>query len=261
MKEKVVVIKVGGNVIDNPEALSSFLRLFADLPFKKVLIHGGGKVATQLAKDLHIPQQMIEGRRITDAETLKVVTMVYAGLINKNIVATLQSYQCNALGLTGADANLITAHKRVHESINYGYVGDVDVINSAFIKTIIDQDIALVVAPITHDGQGQLLNTNADTCAQVIAEALSEYYEVSLIYSFEKNGVLLDVNDDESVIPVIDTHSYEQLKADQIIFEGMLPKLNGAFNAIHNGVKNVIIGKWEDLNALIEGTKGTTIQR
>lgn len=261
MKEKVIVIKIGGNVIDNADALSQFIQLFAQVPGKKVLVHGGGKVATQLATDLAIPQQMIGGRRVTDAETLKIVTMVYAGLINKNIVAALQSHQCNAMGMTGADANLILSHKRVHESIDYGYVGDVDQVNAAFLHTILQQNITVVVAPITHDGKGQLLNTNADTCAQVIAEGLSELYDVSLIYSFEKNGVLQDVNDDDSVIPVIDTHSYEQLKADQIIFEGMLPKLNGAFNAIHNGVKNVIIGKWEDLNALIDGTKGTTIQR
>lgn len=258
-QKQLVVIKVGGNVIDNEQALTDFLALFAQIEGPKVLIHGGGKIATKMATDLGIAQQMIEGRRVTDADTLRIVTMVYAGLINKNIVAQLQSLGTNAVGMTGADGNLIQAHKRQHTSVDYGFVGDVDAVDTTLLEAVLAKDMAAIVAPITHDKQGQLLNTNADTCAQAIAEVLSAHYQVNLIYCFEKSGVLLDVANDDSVIPVITTNDYAQLKQDGIIFEGMLPKLNAAFGAIHQGVSSVTIGKWQDLPQLTKQTKGTTI--
>ena len=194
--DKLYVIKIGGNIIDDETKLSSFLQSFSNLEGHKVLIHGGGKLATKLAGQLGVEQQLIEGRRITDAETLKIVTMVYAGYINKNIVAQLQSHNCNSVGLSGADGNLIQAHKRIHPTIDYGFVGDVDAVNISLIKSLLDQGISLVIAPITQDKNGQLLNTNADTIAQEIAKAMSNEYEVHLIYSFEKSGVLMNADDD-----------------------------------------------------------------
>jgi acetylglutamate kinase len=201
----------------------------------------------------------VEGRRITDAETLKIVTMVYAGYINKNIVAQLQAFGCNALGLSGADGNSIQAHKRVHAAIDYGFAGDVDGINTSLFQTLLDQNISLVVAPITHDKKGQLLNTNADTIAQEMAKGLSRPFDVNLIYSFEKAGVLLDASDDHSVIGKINPASYQELKAKDLVFAGMIPKLDNAFTALNSGVKKVIIGKAENLHQLIAGTSGTTI--
>jgi acetylglutamate kinase len=198
--ETLSVIKIGGNIIDNEATLSSFLKSFASTPGKKILVHGGGKLATKLASQLEIPQQLVDGRRITDADTLKVVTMVYAGYINKNIVARLQSYECNSIGLCGADGNAIQAHKRNHPNLDYGFVGDIDIINVPLFKNLLSQDISIVMAPITHDKNGQLLNTNADTIAQEIAKGLAAHYDVSLINSFEKAGVLLDANDNETVI-------------------------------------------------------------
>ncbi len=257
--ENLVVIKIGGNIIDDEAKLSAFLKDFAAIEGKKILVHGGGKLATKLAEQMHLPQQMVEGRRITDAETLKVVTMVYAGYINKNIVAQLQAAGCNALGLSGADGNAIQAHKRVHASIDYGFAGDVDAINTSLIQTLLEKEIALVVAPITHDKGGQLLNTNADTIAQEIAKALSTAYSVSLIYSFEKSGVLRNADDDHSVITEITPTSYKELKEQQVIFAGMIPKLDNAFAALNSGVQRVIIGKAEALHQLIEGTSGTSI--
>ena len=208
---------------------------------------------------------MIDGRRITDAETLKIVTMVYAGTINKNIVAKLQAYQCNAIGLSGADGNCIVSHKRGSNSpfgvggIDYGFVGDVDEVNATLLKSLIDQNIAVVLAPITVDKNGQLLNTNADTIAQETAKALSSLYDVELIYSFEKKGVLLDVHDESSVIATIDPSSYKTLKEGNKIFEGMIPKLDNAFSALQSGVTKVIIGKAEELDQLISGNSGTSI--
>lgn len=257
--EQLFIIKIGGNIIDDEEKLNSFLQTFAGVKGHKILVHGGGKLATRLAHELNIPQQMIDGRRITDAETLKIVTMVYAGYINKNIVARLQSEGCDSVGISGADGNALLAHKRVHASIDYGYAGDIDTINIPFFKSLIEQGIAVVVAPITHDKKGQLLNTNADTIAQEIAKGLSKDYEVQLIYSFEKSGVLLDANDDSTVISTINPASYHQLKTEQKIFAGMIPKLDNAFAALASGVKKVIIGKAEELPALIHGTKGTSI--
>jgi acetylglutamate kinase len=258
-KSPLYIIKIGGNIIDDANKLASFLRVFALLKGKKVLAHGGGKLATKLAEDMKVPQQLVDGRRITDAETLKIVTMVYAGYINKNIVSLLQANDCNALGVSGADGNAILAHKRKHAAIDYGFAGDIDEVNNHLFKSLLDKELTIVVAPITHDKQGQLLNTNADTIAQEIAKALSKNYDVQLIYSFEKSGVLLDANDDSTVIPVINPHSYHQLKAEQKIFAGMIPKLDNAFMALNNGVKKVIIGKAEELNELITGTKGTSL--
>ena len=257
--EKISIIKIGGNIIDNEVNLTSFLNAYAAVEGKKILIHGGGKLATKMAADLNIPQQMVDGRRITDAATLKIVTMVYAGYINKNIVAALQSKNIQALGICGADANIIKAHKRVHASTDYGFVGDIDAVDSAKIVQLLIAGLSLVVAPITHDGEGQLLNTNADTMAQAIATALSSVYEVSLVYSFEKKGVLSDIHNNDSVIPVIDPQNYASLKASGQINEGMIPKLDNAFEALQNGVSRVIIGDALDIEKLIAGTAGTTI--
>ena len=265
VKEKLYIIKVGGNIIDDEEKLSGFLKQFAELKsqagteIKKILVHGGGKLATKLAGELNIPQQMIDGRRITDAETLKIVTMVYAGYINKNIVAGLQANHCDAIGLSGADANVIQAHKRIHPSIDYGYAGDIDAVNTSFLKNLLDQDISIVIAPITHDKKGQLLNTNADTIAQEIARSMSALYEVNLIYSFEKTGVLLDANDESTVIRSIKPGYYAQLKAEKKIFAGMIPKIDNAFVALNSGVKQVTIGKAEELQKLISHSAGTSI--
>lgn len=256
---KLYVIKIGGNIIDDEAKLASFLKEFASIEEKKILVHGGGKLVTRLAEKLGIEQQLVDGRRITDAETLKIVTMVYAGFINKNIVAGLQANNCNAMGLCGADGDAILAHKRQHPVLDYGFVGDVDAINTELISGLLEKNIALVFAPITHDQQGQLLNTNADTIAQEIARGMSELYDVQLIYSFEKSGVLLDANDDTTVIPEIKPSNYQQLKSKNKIFAGMIPKLDNAFAALKSGVDKVIIGKAENLKELINGSSGTTI--
>ena len=258
--EKISIIKIGGNIIDNEVNLASFLNAYAAVEGKKILIHGGGKLATKMAADLNIPQQMVDGRRITDAATLKIVTMVYAGYINKNIVAALQSKNIQALGICGADANIIRAHKRINASTDYGFVGDIDVVDSEKIIQLLEAGLSLVVAPITHDGAGQLLNTNADTMAQAIATAISSIYEVSLVYSFEKKGVLSDIHNNDSVIPVINPENYASLKAGGQVNEGMIPKLDNAFEALQNGVNRVIIGDALDIEKLIAGKAGTTIQ-
>jgi len=265
---KLYVIKIGGNIIDDEAKLTSFLRSFAHLfaphqgaAAKAILIHGGGKLATKLAAQLGVEQQLIDGRRITDAETLKIVTMVYAGYINKNIVAKLQANGCNAIGLCGVDGNVIQAHKRIHPTIDYGFVGDVDSVNTALLKSLLEQGVNVVIAPITHNNEGVLLNTNADTIAQEIAQAMSALYEVHLIYSFEKAGVLLDANDDATVIPVINTSYYAALKEKQLIFAGMIPKLDNAFAALDKGVHRVVIGKAEELGELVAGNSGTSISK
>jgi len=258
--EQLFVIKIGGNIIDDETKLASFLKDFASIKGKKILIHGGGKLATKVAEGMNIQQQMVDGRRITDAETLKVVTMVYAGFINKNIVAQLQANSCNAIGLTGADGNVIQANKRpLKNGIDYGFVGDVDDVNAALINSLLQQNIAVALAPITHNKEGQLLNTNADTIAQETAKAMSSLYETSLIYSFEKAGVLLDVENEGTVIPSINPLSYKELKEQGAIFAGMIPKLDNAFAAVESGVSKVIIGKAEQLHQLIDGNAGTTI--
>jgi acetylglutamate kinase len=259
--KKLLVIKVGGNIIDDDAKLSSFLHDFSLIKERKILVHGGGKLATRIAVQLGIEQHMIDGRRITDAETLKIVTMVYAGYINKNIVATLQQHGCNAVGITGADGDAITAHKRMNSEIDYGFAGDIDAVNIKFIDHLLSQGNDIIIAPITHDKKGQLLNTNADTIAQEIATAMSHTYQVSLVYGFEKAGVLMDADNDETVIPVIDRPSYSKLKEQNVIFAGMIPKLDNAFSAISKGVNKVIIGKAENVTALIEGKTGTTISK
>ena len=266
---KLIVIKIGGNIVDDEAKLSSFLRSFAAINGKKILVHGGGKVATKIGDKLGIESKYVDGRRITDADTIDLVTMVYAGLINKKIIAQLQSLNCNAIGVTGADGNLIPASKRPVKDIDYGFVGDVisSQLNAESWKVFLDNNLVPVVAPLTHDSRGQILNTNADTIAQEVAKALGRSYEVSLIYSFEKSGVLLDVNDESSVINRLNWEEYQKLKAPSDsplgdggkIFAGMIPKLDNAFTALNSGVKKVIIGKAENLNELITGRSGTTI--
>lgn len=253
------IIKIGGNIIDDEEKLSSFLQSFAAIESKKILIHGGGKMATKLAEKMGLKQQMIKGRRITDAETLKLVTMVYAGLINKNIIARLQAFNCNAIGLTGADGNTILAHKRIVEGLDYGFAGDVDEVNANLLNDLLSGGLSPVLSPITHDGKGQLLNTNADTIAQEAAKALSRLYDVTLIYCFEKAGVLLNADDDSSVIAQIGKQTFRELKDKQLVFAGMIPKLNNAFAALNSGVTKVVIGKAEDLHSIINGKAGTAI--
>jgi acetylglutamate kinase len=253
------IIKIGGNIIDDEVKLAAFLDSFAAVPGLKILVHGGGKLATKVAEGLGIRQQLVDGRRITDGETLKVVTMVYAGTINKNIVAQLQARGCNAIGLTGADGNSIRAHKRTHPDIDYGYAGDVDSVDAAFLTALLMLDKTIVFAPITHDGKGLLLNTNADTIAQEVARGLSRSFDVSLVYSFEKGGVLLNADDDSSVLTRIGQAEYEALKAKQVIFAGMIPKLDNAFAALRSGVRRVIIGRAEELPLLLAGKAGTTV--
>ena len=255
------VIKIGGNIVDDPAQLASFLQLFAAMPGKKILVHGGGKVATRIGEGLGIESKYVDGRRITDAATLDLVTMVYAGLINKKMVAQLQSIGCNAIGVTGADANLIPAQKRPVKEVDFGFVGDVKSaqIPGATWQQLLEMGTVPVVAPLTHDGKGNMLNTNADTMAQETAKALAAFYKVTLIYSFERSGVLLDANDDNTVIPKIDPVTYEKLRAEQKIFAGMIPKLDNAFAALNSGVDRVIIGNAACLPQLLSGDAGTTI--
>jgi acetylglutamate kinase len=257
--EKLYVIKVGGNIIDDPVKLSSFLKDFSSINEKKILVHGGGKLATKLADQLGIRQKMIEGRRITDAETLKIIIMVYAGYINKNIVAQLQANSCQAIGICGVDGNLIQAHKRNHPTIDYGYVGDIDKVSAERFTQFLTLGFIPVIAPLTHDGKGLLLNTNADTIAQEISKSMSASFEVTLIFSFEKSGVLSNAEDDHSVIDNINPESYKKLKEKKIIFAGMIPKLDNAFIALDHGVKQVIVGKAEQLRQLIVNAAGTKI--
>ena len=257
--EQLFVIKIGGNIIDDEVKLTSFLQSFAKIEGKKILVHGGGKLATKVAEAMGIQQQMIDGRRITDAETLKVVTMVYAGYVNKNIVAMLQANDCAAIGITGADGNLIQAHQRNNKEVDYGFVGDVDIVNTKLLYGLLNDNFSVIVAPITHNKQGQLLNTNADTIAQEIAKAMSSLFEVHLIYSFEKAGVLSDVANEDSVIKEINSSNYSQVKKQNKIFQGMIPKLDNAFAALQSGVKRVVIGNAEKLSELINGSSGTNI--
>jgi acetylglutamate kinase len=253
------MIKIGGNIIDDEQRLLTFLQSLSALKGNKILVHGGGKLATRLAADLKIPQQMVDGRRITDAETLKVITMVYAGYINKNIVAQLQRAGTNAIGLTGADGNLVLAHRRTASSIDYGYVGEIDSVNQEMLHELISRGLTVVVAPVTHDGRGQLLNTNADTIAQAIAVSLAQQYSVTLVYTFEKPGVLLDLEDETSLVPRLNPALYEKYRAEEKIFAGMIPKLDNAFAALSAGVHHVIIGRAEELDKLTSGNGGTSI--
>ena len=253
------VVKIGGNIMDDERRLDAFLSDFADLSGAKILVHGGGKTATQLAEKLNVPQQIVDGRRITDSETLRIAVMVYGGLINKQIVARLHALGCPALGVCGADGDLIRAHKRRNAEIDYGWVGDIDTVNAPLLDRWIGQGLTPVVAPLSHDGAGQLLNTNADTIAQEIAQALSMAFAVNLVFGFEKSGVLLDINDEHSRIPVLNAKKYRQLKDQQIITAGMIPKLDNAFAALQKGVRQVIIGQADNLHELIAGKNGTLI--
>ena len=239
---KLTIVKIGGNIINDSNNLLSFLKDFSKIKGLKILVHGGGRKATEMANKLGLEPKMVDGRRITDEANLEVVTMIYAGLLNKNIVARLQESNCNAIGLTGADANLILSHKRVVKDVDYGFAGDVDTVNSSVIKILVDNHLTPVFCAITHDKKGQLLNTNADTIASEIASAMCDVFDVELIYCFEKKGVLADTNDDDSVIERIDSRSYLQLKEKGIIAEGMLPKIDNCFYALQNGVAKVVIG-------------------
>lgn len=237
------IIKIGGNIIDNETDLALFLEDLSRLKTPFILVHGGGKLATQMATQLNIPQQMVHGRRITNAETLKIATMVYAGYINKTIVAGLQKSGVNAIGLSGADANIIKASKRPATPVDYGFVGDVDYahIQNKPLQLFLNQDITPVVCAITHDGNGQLLNTNADTIAAQIACSISNHFKVKLIYCFEKNGVLLNPDQDDSVIPEIDERMFQTYMNRGIIKDGMIPKMDNCFFALNNGVQEVRI--------------------
>ncbi|MFI8378071.1 acetylglutamate kinase [Leeuwenhoekiella sp. NPDC079379] len=237
------IVKVGGNIIERAEDLQAFLDAFAALSAPKILVHGGGKLASQLAERLGIPVKMTNGRRITDAETVEVITMVYGGKVNKTIVAGLQARNCNAIGFSGADGNSIRSIKRPVKDVDFGFVGDVVGVNSELIDKLLSLDITPVFCAITHDGKGQLLNTNADTIACELAIGLSKEYEVTLNYCFEKAGVLLDINDETSVVKEIDTSKYSELLKDQVIADGMLPKLENCFYALKNGVSKVQLGK------------------
>lgn len=257
--KQLTIIKIGGNVIDNSANLHQFLLDFTALPGDKILVHGGGKIATELGESLGVEAKMVEGRRITDIETLRIVTMVYAGLINKNMVAQLQAKGSNAIGLTGADGNIIKAKKRPVKEIDYGFVGDLDEnsVSSTTLDSLLKAGLVPVLCAITHDGDTQLLNTNADTIASSVAVAMSALYETRLVYCFEKKGVLKDVNDDDSVVREIKANEFEGLKADGTVQGGMIPKLHNAFEAIKKGVSAVYIGKADELSELAEGTFGT----
>jgi len=257
--KQLTIIKIGGNVIDNSANLHQFLLDFTALPGDKILVHGGGKIATELGESLGVEAKMIEGRRVTDIETLRIVTMVYAGLINKNMVAQLQAKGSNAIGLTGADGNIIKAKKRPVKEIDYGFVGDLDEhsVSATTLDSLLKAGLVPVLCAITHDGDTQLLNTNADTIASSVAVAMSALYETRLVYCFEKKGVLRDVNDDDSVVREIKTDEFDGLKADGTVQGGMIPKLHNAFEAIKKGVSAVYIGKADELNELAEGTFGT----
>jgi acetylglutamate kinase len=256
----LTVIKIGGNVIDNPDALKRFLAAFASLPGDKILIHGGGKVATQVAEKLGVQTTMVDGRRITDRPMLDVVTMVYGGLVNKQIVAQLQTLEVNAIGLTGADASTVLARKRPIKDIDYGFVGDIVEVDSGQIMHFLRQDLTPVYAPLTYDEEGNILNTNADTMASAIAVDLASHSKVTLVYCFEKKGVLADPNDDNSVIAALTPAIYADNKAAGSINKGMIPKLDNAFNALEKGVERVIICHADEVATAVNGQgAGTTL--
>lgn len=251
------VVKIGGNVIDDPASLESFLKEFAHLKGDKILVHGGGKEATRLSESMGIKANMIEGRRVTDRQTLDIVTMVYAGLINKRVVSMLQKLGCNAIGLTGADGNVIPAMKRPAKPIDYGFVGDIDPsrVSSSFLKDLLEKGYVPVFCAICHDGEGTLLNCNADSVASAVALGASRVAPVRLTYCFEKPGVMADLNDEKSVIPHIAPDEFEDLKARGIVAKGMIPKLHNAFLSIENGVSEVRICSADALSS----TEGTLI--
>lgn len=254
---QITVVKIGGNVIDNPEALKRFLKEFAALPGHKILVHGGGKLATRLAGRLELTVQMVDGRRITDKGTLDVVTMVYAGLINKQVVAGLQAAGCNALGLSGADGNAVLAHRRKPDPVDYGFVGDIDRVNAELLRGLLEGGITPVFSAITHDGKGTLLNCNADSVASAIALGAAQLAPTDLVFCFEKNGVLRDPEDETTLICEITAESYAPLKADGIVSKGMIPKIENALEAIEKGVQSVTIKHSDNL---LNGT-GTVIKQ
>jgi len=256
MKERLTIVKVGGAVVEDEAQLLLLLKNFSAIDGKKVLVHGGGRRATKVAEALGIESKMVNGRRITDADMLSVVTMVYGGLVNKNLVARLQANGVNALGLTGADMNVIRSHKRpVKDGVDFGFVGDVERADGQMLSRLIEEGVTPVMAPLTHDGQGNILNTNADTIASETAKALAPYYDVTLIFSFEKKGVLRNPDDDDSVIPVITHDDFVRYKADGTISGGMLPKIGNALQAIDAGVSRVVITS----SKAIDGQHGTVI--
>ncbi|HEY0030486.1 MAG TPA: acetylglutamate kinase [Bacteroidia bacterium] len=261
--KNLYIVKIGGNVINDPEAMEKFLNDFSSIKQHKLLVHGGGKQATELAAKLGVSQAMVKGRRITDAETLKIITMVFGGSLNKNIVASLQSKGINAIGLSGADGNSILAKKRQTEDIDFGYAGEIipSGINVSFITALLESSMVPVFSAITHDGKGQLLNTNADSIASALAIELSAYYNVHLHYCFEKKGVLKDAANDGSVISTLNHYAYSQLLSAGCISEGMIPKLDNAFAAKQKGVNKVMIAHPNDLIEHINDntSSGTTI--
>ncbi len=253
--EKLTLIKVGGKIVEEQATLSRLLASFAAIPGRKVLVHGGGRSATAMASRLGIESRMVGGRRITDKAMLEVVTMVYAGLVNKNIVAGLQALGVNALGMTGADMNILLSDKRPVGEVDYGYVGDVRRVDAAALSALIEMGVVPVIAPLTHDGQGSMLNTNADTMAGETAKALASRYEVSLVYCFEKRGVLRDENDDNSVIAEMTRQQFETYRAEGVVQGGMIPKLENAFDAIRHGVREVIITRADAIGQPHGGTR------
>jgi acetylglutamate kinase len=259
MSQALYVVKIGGNVIDNPDACSKFLNDFAKLNGQKILVHGGGKIATQIAAKLQIETQMVDGRRITDKAMLDVVTMVYGGLVNKNLVAQLQAAGSNAIGLTGADGGIIRSIKRPVKTIDYGFVGDIEEVNGQQINALLQSSLVPVIAPLTYSSEGTLLNTNADTMASATAVAMSGYYEVNLIYCFEKKGVLSDPDDDNAVISSLNPQSYADYKESGVINKGMIPKLDNAFAALQAGVTQVTICHADDLELAVASAAGTRI--
>ena len=255
MKKEIRIVKVGGKVVENPETLNQLLDDFKELPDPKILVHGGGNIATQIAQKLGYEVKMIEGRRVTDENMLDVVTMVYGGLVNKKVVAGFQARGCNALGLTGADLNLLKATKRPAVPVDYGLVGDISEVHTQSLAGILKQGITPVIAPLSHDGNGQLFNTNADTIASQLASALADTFTVDLVFCLDKKGVLLNVEDEKSLIRKLDHASYEKLKHDKVIHEGMLPKLESGFIALDAGVDKVFV---TDIHALKENAFGGT---
>lgn len=245
--DRLTIIKVGGKVVEEPESLKALLDQFGKISGNKILVHGGGTIATEIAGKLGIKTQMVDGRRVTDAEMLKVVTMVYGGLVNKQIVAGLQARGCNAIGLSGADLDMIVAHKRPIKDVDYGFVGDIDDVNPKELRLLINENVVPVIAPLTHDGKGQILNTNADTIASELAMELANYYTVYLFYCFEKRGVLVDPNDEATIIYDLDAELYEKYKKEEVIKEGMIPKLDNGFRAKRKGVKEVLITNPENI--------------
>ncbi len=257
MKQTLTIVKVGGKIVETPHSLETLLNQFCQLEGHKILVHGGGRTATDIAARLGIETTMIEGRRVTDEEMLRVVTMVYGGLVNKNIVAKLQAKDVNALGLTGADMNVIQSHRRpLKNGIDYGFVGDVDCVDAERLSLLLNAGITPVMAPLTHDKRGSMLNTNADTIAAETAKALAGKFEVTLVYCFEHAGVLTDPEDETSVIPLITRESFDNLKAQGIVSGGMLPKIENSLTAVEAGVRRVVITRADSLSE----NKGTSIE-